>query len=259
MLANPKSFMRATDLLRAWTGRTIRARYQQSLLGWLWAVIQPVAAVLIFSIIFTKFVPIDTGDIPYPIFSYVAVVPWSFLAASLTDMTGSLVNNISLVTRIYFPREVLPLAAMLARLLDFGIASGLLAILMLIYRVPPFVGWLFLPIILAIQISLTIGIGLLLAALNVFFRDVQSVLTLALQLWFYASPIIYPISQVPERLQPLYMLHPMVGIIEAYRSVLLYQRLPGPSLAVSAVISFTVLVVGYWYFKRVEFKFADIV
>lgn len=254
-----RALVQSNDLLRAWTARTIRARYQQSALGWFWALIQPAATVFIFSIIFTRFVPVDTGGIPYPVFSYVAVVPWTFLASSLSDMTTSLVVNMSLVTKIYFPREVLPLSAMLARFMDFGIASGLVVLLIVVFSVPAYIGWLFLPVILAIQIVLIVGVGLLLAALNVFFRDVQSILALGLQLWFYASPIIYPVSMVPEPLRPIYFLNPMAGILEAYRSVLLFQRLPGPSLAVAGVISFVLLAIGYWYFKRVEFKFADII
>jgi lipopolysaccharide transport system permease protein len=260
MLANTRSLYQAKDLLRSWTGRNIRARYQQSALGWLWAVVQPAAQVAIFTLIFTLFVPIETGDIPYPVFSYVAVVPWTFLAASLTDMSQALVTNMNLVTKIYFPREVLPLAAMLARLMDFGVAAGLLIILMLYFQMPLFLtGLLFLPLILAIQLALVLGLGLALSALNVFFRDVQSLLVLGLQLWFYASPIIYPVTMVPETLRPLYHLNPMVGILEAYRAVLLYGQLPGPYLALSAIEAVVIFIVGYWFFKRVEFQFADIV
>jgi lipopolysaccharide transport system permease protein len=255
-----RSLIQSKDLLLAWTGRTVRGRYQQSALGWLWAVIQPAASVAIFSIIFTQFVPIDTGEIPYPVFSYVAVVPWMFLSTSLTDMTQSLVMNMSLVTKIYFPREALPIAAMLARLLDFAIAAGLLIILIILFRVPIFIsGWLFLPLILVIQLSLILGVGLILASLNIFFRDVQSFLALGIQLWFYASPIIYPVSLVPERLRTIYFINPMAGILEAYRAVLLYQRYPGPSLIFAGALSLFILILGYYLFTRLEHLFADIV
>ena len=260
MLIHASNLYRTRDLLRAWTARNIRARYQQSALGWLWAVLQPAAQVVIFSLVFTFFVPIDTGDIPYPVFSYVAVVPWTLLAASLPDMTDSLVANMGLVTKIYFPREVLPIAAMSARLIDFGIAAGLLVILIIFFRVPiNVVGWLYLPVILVIQLMLIVGLGLACAALNVFFRDVRSLLVLGLQLWFYASPIIYPVTMVPEQLRTLYFLNPMAGLIEGYRAVLLYAKLPGNYLILSAVVSFVVFIAGYWLFKRVEFQFADIV
>jgi lipopolysaccharide transport system permease protein len=260
MLAYTTAILEARDLLWTWTGRNLRARYQQSILGWLWAVIQPAAQVAIFSIVFTRFVPVDTGGIPYPVFSYVAVVPWTFLAASLPDMADSLVGNMSLVTKIYFPREVLPIAAMLARLMDFGVAIGLLVILMLIYQVQFFLaGWLFLVVILALQITLILGLGIACAALNVFFRDVRSFLVLGLQLWFYATPIIYPVTLVPEHLRPFYFLNPMAGVIEAYRDVLINGRLPGTYLLPSILVAVIVLIAGYWFFKRVEFQFADIV
>jgi lipopolysaccharide transport system permease protein len=260
MLASVTNLFQTKDLLREWTSRNIRARYQQSVLGWLWAVLQPAAQVAIFALIFTLIVPVDTGNTPYVLFSYVAMVPWTLLATSLPDMSNSLVDNMTLVTKIYFPREVLPIAAMLARLMDFGVAAGLIVILMLFYQVPAFpAGWLYLPAILAIQLMLMLGLGLACAALNVFFRDVRSLLVLGLQLWFYASPIIYPVTMVPAPLQPFYYLNPMAGIIEAYRSVLLRGELPGSHLALSAGVSLAILLIGYWLFKRVEFQFADIV
>jgi lipopolysaccharide transport system permease protein len=229
-------------------------------LGWLWAIIQPAASVTIFSIIFTRIVPVDTGGIPYPVFSYVAVVPWAFFANSLTDMSNSLVTNMSLVTKIYFPREAITIAYMLARLLDLGISAGLLVVLMIIFRVTvnP-LGLFFLPVILLSQIMLVSGLGLLAAALNVFYRDIQPLLTLVIQLWFYASPIIYPVSMVPERYHALYFLNPMAGILESYRDVLLQQSTPGYYLIPAGALSLIVLLLGYGFFKRVEFLFADIV
>lgn len=248
------------DLLRSLTERTIRARYQQSVLGGLWIIVQPVATVAMFSVIFTYFVPIDTGDTPYPVFSYTAMVPWMLLANSLADMTGSLVANMSLITKIYFPRDVLPLSSMLARLMDFLVAAGLLVVLLLAFRVPIYpLGWLFLPVVLIVQLALITGLGLALSAINVFYRDVSSLLTLIVQLWFYASPIIYPVSMVPERLRMIYSLNPMVGILESYRAILLYQSLPPSSLYVSAAVAAVALLFGLFVFKRVEFQFADIV
>lgn len=260
MLVHIKRLYQARDLLMSWTGRNIRARYQQSALGWLWAIFQPAAQVAIFAIIFTLVVPVDTGDIPYPVFSYVAIVPWTLLSASLADMTQTIVVNMGLVTKIYFPREILPVAAMLARLMDFGVAAGLLIVLLLFYRVPIFFpGLIFLPLILLIQIILILGLGLAGAAANVFFRDVQSLLTLGLQLWFYASPIIYPVSMVPDRFRVLYFLNPMAGILESYRDVLLNRQIPGTYLLSSAIISLAIFLLGAWFFKRIEFRFADIV
>jgi lipopolysaccharide transport system permease protein len=247
------------DLLLAWTSRTIRARYQQSLLGGLWAIIQPAARAAIFTIIFTQFIPIETA-VPYVVFSYTAMVPWTLFASSLTDMVDSLVSNMNLVTKIYFPREILPLAALLARLLDFFIAGGLLIGLMLYYRLPILTwSWLYLPLILTIQVALSLGLGLASAALNVFYRDVKHLFIFVVQLWFYATPIIYPISKVPEHLHSIYFLNPMAGVIEAYRAVLLQQQAPGSYLVTSAGAALIVLVIGYLFFKSLEFKFADVV
>lgn len=248
------------DLLAAWTLRTIRSRYQQSLLGGLWAILQPAARVAVFSVVFTRFIPVDTGSVPYVVFSYTAMVPWLLFSTSVSDMVESLVVNMNLVTKIYFPREILVIAAMLARLLDFGIAFGVLLLLMLYYRLLPFaLGWLYLPVILATQLALALGLGLAGATLNVFYRDIKHLVTLGLQLWLYATPIIYPVSLVPERFRSLYFLNPMAGVIEAYRAVLLYEALPGPYLFTSVLTAPVILVVGYWLFKRLEPQFADVV
>ena len=260
MSANTQGIFQSRDLLWQWTARNIRARYQQSVLGWFWAILQPAAQAAIFTVVFTVIVPINTGDVPYVLFAYVAIVPWTLLAMSLPDMANSLTENMSLVTKIYFPREVLPVAALLARLMDFAVAGILIVVMLIFFRIPPFPsGWLMLPLILAIQLLLMLGLGLACAALNVFFRDVRSLLVLGLQLWFYASPIIYPISLVPERLRPIYYLNPMAGIITAYRDVLLYGTMPGTYLWVAGLVSVIVFAAGYWFFKRVEFQFADIV
>jgi lipopolysaccharide transport system permease protein len=247
-------------LLLAWTGRTVRARYQQSVLGGLWAVLQPASVVVVFAVVFTLFIPVDTGDVPYVLFSYTAMVPWTFFASSLTDMVDSLVANMALVSKIYFPRETMPVSAMLARLVDFGIAGGLLVVLMVYYRAPIFTPSLvYLPLVLIIQLALTLGLGLVGAALNVFYRDVKHLFALGLQLWFYATPIVYPASLVPENLRPYYFINPMAGIIEAYRAILLYQRVPGSYLLLSMVVALVALLIGYWLFKLLEAQFADVV
>jgi lipopolysaccharide transport system permease protein len=248
------------ELLIAWTLRIIRARYKQSVLGGLWAIIQPAATVAIFTIIFTLFIPIDTGDTPYILFSYTAMVPWLLFSSSVTDMVDSLVINMHLVTKIYFPREIFVIAALLARVLDFAIAFGILVLLILFNRVSmnPW-GWLFLPALVVIQLSLSLGLGLFGAALNVFFRDIKHVITLVLQLWFYATPIIYPSTLVPTRFHTIYFLNPMAGVIESYRSILLDGALPTSNLLLSAVVSMLILVFGYWFFRRVKHLFADVI
>jgi lipopolysaccharide transport system permease protein len=248
------------ELLLAWTSRTLRARYQQSILGGLWAIVQPVASVAVFTVIFTRFIPVDTGGVPYIVFSYVAMVPWTLFSTSLADMTDSLVGNMGLITKINFPREILPIAALFARLVDFAIAGSLLLLLMLAYQMPLYVAGLpVLAAILAVQLCLALGLGLAGAAMNVFFRDVKHLLALGLQVWLYATPIIYPVSAVPESLRTLYFLNPMAGVVESYRAVLLRGELPGPYLLISAAVSLIVLVAGYWFFRRIEYQFADVV
>lgn len=248
------------SLLYAWTMRTVRARYKQSLLGGLWAIIQPTVTALIFSFVFTYFVPIDTKGIPYLLFSYTALAPWIFFTTALGDMVEALVNNMNLVSKIYFPREILPMAALLARLLDFGIASLLLVLFMLYFGVAvDLYALLFWPVVVAIQVAIVLGIGLLGAAINVFYRDIKPVIALVLQLWLYATPIIYPVDVVPPWLRAYYFLNPMAGIIEAYRDILLRGQRPGLYLWVALVLALLCLLLGYRFFKHMELQFADVV
>ena len=175
-------------------------------------------------------------------------------------MIDSMVSNMNLITKIYFPREILPAAAMLARLVDFGISFFVLIALMLFYGLPLLtVSWLWLPVILAVEIALIMGLGLAGAALNVFYRDMRHLIVLWLQLWLYATPIIYPVTSVPEWLRPFYFLNPMAGVVVSFRSVLFEQQPPGPYLAISGVIALAVLLLGYWFFKSVEHRFADVI
>jgi lipopolysaccharide transport system permease protein len=250
---------RARELVWSWTLRAIRVRYQQSVLGWLWAIAQPAAQVAIFTLVFTQFVRVDTGGIPYVLFAYVALTPWVFLSTSLTDMCNAIVDNLRLVTKIYFPREVLPLAALLARLMDFAVASLLIVVIVLYYQAPISVGNLAMyPVVLAVQVLLLLGIGLAAAAANTLVRDVRPLMVLLLQVWFYLSPIVYPITAVPEAFLGVYALNPMVGIIETHRAIWLDQPIPWHWLASSGVTSVAMLVAGYVFFKKTEGVFADI-
>jgi lipopolysaccharide transport system permease protein len=248
------------DLLLAWTIRTIRARYQQSILGALWAVFQPAATVAIFTIVFSYFVRVDTGGIPYVVFSFTAMVPWTLFSTSVNDMVESIVTNMNLVGKIYFPREILVFAAMLARLLDFIIAFSFLIILMIAFRIPVFqISWLLLFPILVIQLLLALGLGLLGGALNVFYRDIRHFVALGLQLWLYATPIIYPVTLVPDQFRGLYFLNPMAGAIEGYRAILFGGMMPGDYLWISTIVAIVLFIFGFWFFKRVEYRFADVI
>jgi lipopolysaccharide transport system permease protein len=214
------------DLLWLWTAREIRVRYKQSMLGVAWAIVQPLTLTIVFTLVFSQLVRVDTGGVPYPIFAYAALVPWTFFATSLSFGIPSLVNNLNLVTKIYFPREVLPLASVCAALLDYAIASLIFGGMLVVYRIWPGAHLLWVVPLLLVQAILTIGITLLGSAVIVFFRDVRFVVPLLTQLWMYATPIIYPVDLVPERLRPYYFVNPMAGIIDGYRRVLVMGQPP---------------------------------
>lgn len=255
-----REFIAARDLLFTWTQREFRVRYSQSLLGAAWAVLQPLALMVIFSLVFGLVLRVPTEGVPYPVFSYVGSLAWTFFASSLTFAIPSLVNNMSLVSKIYFPKEILPLASILVCLVDFMIAAVLLIPLMLISGVS--LSWMIavLPILVLIQIMLVYGLSLIGAAVNVFFRDMRFVVPLALQIWLYASPVIYPVSAVPEALRALYFLNPMAVLIDSYRRILLFGQLPDWGwLGLSAAISTAIFAIGYRFFKRAEVVFADVI
>ncbi len=260
MINHLRELWRYRELLLSWTGREIKVRYKQSLLGAAWAIVQPAGTALIFTVVFAHFIRVPTGGIPYPIFSYAALLPWTFFATSVTLATDSLVRNMNLVTKIYFPREILPFASVFAGLLDFAIASIVFIGMAFYYHVP--IGWsaAFVPLLVLIQIILTLGVVLLASALNVFYRDVRFVIPLGLQLWMYLTPIIYPLSLVPERYRTLYLLNPMAGLIESYRRVIVRGE---PPLAAqwlpAATIAAILFIIAYAYFKQAEQVFADVI
>lgn len=249
----------ALDVTRAWAARTLRARYQQSALGWAWAVVQPIAMVAIFTVVFTRFVRIETGGLPYVLLAYAATVPWTLLANAWSDMAASLVVNLNLVTKIAFPRAALPAAALVARAVDFGIGMVLLFALVIAYGVPVTALWLWVPVIAGVLLIFVLGLGLASAALNVFYRDVDPAIRLFTQVWFYASPVIYPSSLVPNEWRWLYYANPMAGVIDALRDVLLHGRPPGLTLVAAAGIAVVTLAAGYAFFQRVEGRLADVI
>jgi lipopolysaccharide transport system permease protein len=248
------------DLLWLWAAREVRVRYKQSLLGIAWAILQPLALTVIFTLIFSRLARVDTQGVPYPIFAYTALVPWTFFSTSLSFGTISLVTNMNLVTKIYFPREVLPLASIGAALVDFLAAAVVFLGMLLFFDVQLDLHALWVIPLLVIQIILTIGVTLLGSATIVFFRDMRFVVPLITQVWMYATPIIYPTELIPEPLRLYYFLNPMVGIIDGYRRALLMGQGPQTTaLLCSAVISCILLVLGYAFFKRVEPLFADVI
>lgn len=260
IIGGVRELFRYRELLAAWAIRDIRVRYKQTMLGAAWAILQPLSLMVVFSVVFTLFVRVPTEGIPYPIFSYTALLPWTFFANAISFGVPTLVGNMNLVTKIYFPREILPLAAVAASFVDFCIAAIVFIGMMIYYQIP--LGWplLLTPIVMLVQILLTVAVVLYAAAVNVFYRDVRFIIPLVVQLWMYASPIIYPLNLVPERFRVLYMLNPMAGIIEAYRALVLRSTLPdGGALGSAAAISIVSCLLAYRWFKRKEREFADII
>jgi lipopolysaccharide transport system permease protein len=252
------------ELIFALTQREIKARYRQSLLGIGWAIIQPLAFMVVFSLVFGRFARLPSDGLPYPIFSYTALVPWTFLANALTTATIGLVSQRSVVTKTYFPREVIVISQVGARFVDFLAASLVLAGMLVWYGIAPTWWLLLVPVLVIIQIVLIVGLSLITSALHVSFRDIAPVVTLGLQVWLYLTPVSYALSLVrdaiPDYLWPVYMLNPMVGIIDAFRSVVAHGRPPDWStLAISTLTSVVILIGAYFYFKRAERAFADII
>ncbi|MCC6176779.1 MAG: ABC transporter permease [Chloroflexi bacterium] len=248
------------ELTYALTVREIKARYRQSLLGMGWAIAQPLAFMVVFSLVFNRFARLPSDGVPYPIFSYAALVPWTFLSNALTTATIGLVSQRSVVTKTYFPREVIILSQVGARFVDFLAAGLVLAGMVVWYGIAPSLWLLFLPVLLLVLVALIVGMSLITSALHVSFRDLAPVVTLGLQVWLYVTPVSYPLSIVPDYLLPYYVLNPTVGLIDGFRAVIAHGRAPAWDLfAISTAISLVVLVVGYVYFKRAERSFADII
>ncbi len=262
MIAHVQNLFHFRELIGMWAFREIRVRYKQSLLGAAWAVLQPLALMLMFTFVFSKIARIPT-DQPYPIFSYTALLPWTLFATSISFGVNSLINNMNLVTKTYFPREVLPLGVIGAALFDFLIASSIFVLLMIYYEVPVTIHFLWIPVLLIVQIFLMLGVILIGSALTVFYRDVRFIVPLGLQLWMYATPIIYPVKLVEESLpqyRTLYALNPMVGIVESYRDVILEGVPPNfTDLGIAAAVSVILFFVAYIIFKRLEVLFNDLI
>jgi lipopolysaccharide transport system permease protein len=246
-------------LLWVWSLREIRVRYKQSVLGGLWAILQPFSTMVIFTLVFGVIIKVPTNGMPYPVFFYSALLPWTFFSAAIGSAIPSLTGNLNLVTKIYFPREILPIASIAAAFIDFLIAALLYVVIMIVYHVPVKTSIFWLPVLLLMQILLTLGISFIGAALIVAYRDIRFIVPLALQLWMYLSPVAYPLSSVPEKFRFLYMLNPMAGIIDSYRTILMGETLQWGYLALETAIIIPIFVLGYFYFKRKEEFFADII
>lgn len=247
------------DLFLFLIWRDIRVRYAQSVLGIGWAVIQPVFGMIIFTIIFGRLADMESDGVPYAIFSYTALVPWAYFSNAMTDSSSSLVINASMIQKIYFPRLILPLTSILAKLVDFVIAFLLLLVLMPFFNVAPTVNIIFVPILVLLMTMTAAGIGMWLTALAIQFRDVRYGLNFGVQLLMYASPVVYSVSLIPEELRLLYAMNPLVGVIEGFRAALLgTSDMPWQYIGVGAAVASVLFVTGALYFRRMERVFADV-
>jgi lipopolysaccharide transport system permease protein len=248
------------ELLYFLVWRDVKVRYKQTFLGVGWAVLQPLLTMVIFSTVFGNFAKIPSDGVPYPIFSYVALLPWNFFSAALGRAGNSLVSSANLIRKVYFPRLVVPIAATLGGLLDFLVAFVILIGMMLYYNIYPTIMILTLPLFLLLAVASALAMGLWLAALNVKYRDVGYIIPFLIQIWMYASPVVYPVSLVPERWRIIFALNPMTGVIEGFRAALLgTPSLDWLTLIPSVVIVIILLVSGALYFRRTEKTFADVV
>ncbi len=246
------------DLLYFLTWRDVKVRYKQTALGAAWAILQPLAAMVIFSVIFGALARVPSNGVPYPVFAYAALVPWTFFANAVISGSNSLVDQEDLLTKVYFPRILAPAAAVLAGLIDVGIASVVLVAMMVIFGVVPSLAVLTIPLFLLLACAAALAVAVWLSALNVRFRDVRYTLPFLIQIWLFASPVVYPSSLVPEPWNLLYALNPMVGVIDGFRWALLGDvPMPWLNLAVSTAAVALLLAGGLRYFRRMERSFAD--
>ena len=248
------------DLLYFLIVRDIKVRYKQTVLGGLWAIIQPFFMMVVFTLFFGRLAKIPSDGIPYPIFNYSAMVAWTYFANALGNSGNSLVGNANLVSKVYFPRIIIPLSPILAGLLDFAIAFLVLIAMMLYFHIYPTCMVFLLPLLIVLMISTASGVGMFLSALNAKYRDVRYTITFLVQFWMFASPIVYPSSIVPEKYRLIYALNPMAGVIEGFRSILLGSvAFPTNMVMISFAISSMLLLLGAFYFKQTERYFADII
>lgn len=248
------------ELVYFLTWRDLKVRYKQTALGAAWAVLQPFLSMVVFSVLFGRLLGMPSDDVPYPVFSYTALLPWGVFSKALNDAGRSLVTNRAMITKIYFPRLVIPLASVLSGVVDFLIAFVVLLGMMWYYNISPTANIWALPLLLLLALVTALGVGLWLSALNVLYRDIGYVIPFLTQLWFYLTPIVYPTSKIPGGWQLVYAMNPLVGVVEGFRWALLdTSHAPGPMIIVSAVIALLLLVSGMFYFRRMERTFADMV
>jgi lipopolysaccharide transport system permease protein len=247
------------ELLYFLTWRDVKVRYKQTALGIVWVILQPLLSTLIFTIFLGKLARVPSDGVPYPLFVFAAMLPWTCLSSSVTSCSTSLVGNANLITKIYFPRLLMPAAAVAARTVDFAVSFVILIGLMIYYGAVISRTLLLLPLLVILILALALGFGIWVAGLNVKYRDVGVMLPVGLQLWMFASPVVYPSSLVPAKYQWLYHLNPLAGILDGFRASLFGREIDWPALAFATVFIFALLVYSAYAFRRMEKTFADVV
>ncbi len=257
---NLRELWKYRQLLRIFVWRDVKARYKQTMAGVTWVIIQPLIAMVVFSLFFGRWLGISSGDVPYPIFTFCALIPWTYFVHALTVSSNSVVGQQSVITKVYFPRLLMPLSAVLSGLVDLFAALVILIPLMFFYGLKP--GWelIFLPVFILLALLTALSVGVWLAAINVRFRDVNQAMPFVTQLWMFCTPVAYPLSVVPENLRPIYELNPMVAVVEGFRWAVAGQgELPLRMMLVSICAMLVVLIGGLYWFRREEACFADVV
>jgi lipopolysaccharide transport system permease protein len=249
------------ELLYFLTWRDVKVRYKQTLLGGAWAILQPLLTMVIFTLLFGRLAGFAsrTGGVPYPVFAFAGLLPWTFFSNAITNSGNSLINSANLITKVYFPRMIVPGAAVTAGLVDFAIGFMLLIVLMFYYRLAPGWGLVLLPFLVLLTTLLAVAVGMWLSALNVKYRDVRFAIPFVVQIWMFLSPIIYPTSLIPQKLRFAFLLNPMTGIIDGYRTALFGQPMNWMGLAISTMITILAFAYASFVFRRMERGFADII
>jgi len=248
------------ELLYFFVWRDVKVHYKQTILGVAWAVLQPLFTMVIFSLFFGQLAKVPSDGVPYPIFSYTALIPWMFFANGINQSTSSMVNSAGLIKKVYFPRLIIPVSSVLAGLMDFVPAFAVLLGMMLFYGIYPTLQVLWIPAFLLLALVTSLGIGIWLSAMNVRYRDVRYAVPFLVQSWLFATPVVYPSSLLPEPWKTVYAVNPMVGVVEGFRWALLNtESAPGPMIVVSSAAAVALLISGAFFFRRMETTFADVV
>jgi len=269
IVIKPQKGWRLLDVRELWayreliyflTWRDIKVRYKQTAIGVAWAILQPLAMMVVFTLFFGKLAKVPSEGVPYPLFAYAALLPWQLFSRTISESTNSLITDQRLITRVYFPRIIVPLATTLAAIVDFVVATGLLVVLMIFYGIAPGATFIWFPFFVVLMLVTALGAGFWLSALNVEYRDVMYLVPFLNQIWLFLTPVVYPSSLVPEKWRVFYGLNPMTGVVEGFRWTLLgVGEGPSPMLAVSILVAVLLLVSGIIWFRRRERTFIDVI